>query len=190
MGFYSQFGEDQWISGTIKLPDQGIFVDVGAEDGVRFSDTLHFEENGWKGVCIEPDSRCSEDLLAKRSCQKVLGAAGYAGQRRFRIHPLLGLSGAFASKGDFTRVSYRPLSEILKDNSIGEIDLLTIDVEGAESEVWDTLDLALHKPKIVIMEYWADDIGFHQETLLTPLLAQDGYVVAKKTAANLIFVRK
>ena len=39
-----------------KLPHRdGFYVELGANDGVRFSNSYYFEVNkGWKGVLIEP----------------------------------------------------------------------------------------------------------------------------------------
>ena len=33
----------------------GVFVDVGAHDGVSFNNTVYFEHSlGWQGLCVEP----------------------------------------------------------------------------------------------------------------------------------------
>ncbi len=42
----------------------GYYVDVGANDQVLDSQSLHLEQLGWTGLLIEPDPDCC-DLLAK-----------------------------------------------------------------------------------------------------------------------------
>ena len=45
----------------------GLFVDVGAHDGVSLNNTLFFEKSrDWKGICIEPLPEVYEKLVANR----------------------------------------------------------------------------------------------------------------------------
>jgi hypothetical protein len=39
----------------IKDKENGVFVDIGAHDGETDSNSLFFENLGWKGFCIEPN---------------------------------------------------------------------------------------------------------------------------------------
>ena len=55
MSFYGQHGEDIYIRSL--FPDynyKGVCIEVGAYDGISLSNTYHFEQNGWKCLCIEP----------------------------------------------------------------------------------------------------------------------------------------
>lgn len=36
---------------------QGYFVEIGANDGLKFSNTFNLEKIGWTGILIEPDPR-------------------------------------------------------------------------------------------------------------------------------------
>ena len=53
--FHSNYNEDQWISTNLQLPEEGIFVDVGACDAITRSNTYHFEMNGWTGFLPSRD---------------------------------------------------------------------------------------------------------------------------------------
>ena len=45
----------------------GIFVDVGAHDGVSINNTLYFEKyNNWTGINIEPIKKVYDKLLENR----------------------------------------------------------------------------------------------------------------------------
>ena len=53
--YFSQFGEDKWIVDNLRYPLEGIFVDVGASDGINGNNTYFFEKMGWQGLCIDAD---------------------------------------------------------------------------------------------------------------------------------------
>ena len=54
--YYSQCKQDQYINESFfKGKDSGVFVDIGAHNGISLSNSYFFEkELGWNGVCIEP----------------------------------------------------------------------------------------------------------------------------------------
>jgi hypothetical protein len=59
MQSFSQHGQDAFVYETFFKNDggQGFFVDVGAYDGVTFSNSLFFERHlGWSGICIAATS--------------------------------------------------------------------------------------------------------------------------------------
>jgi FkbM family methyltransferase len=55
--YYSQSEtqQDKWIMEEV-YPDNGVgfFVDIGAADGIRLSNTYALELAGWTGICVEP----------------------------------------------------------------------------------------------------------------------------------------
>jgi FkbM family methyltransferase len=72
--FYSQENQDQLLETYVfKGFKRGIFVDVGAWDGVVFNNTLFFErERGWTGLNIEPHPDLFAKLVANRpTCTNV-----------------------------------------------------------------------------------------------------------------------
>ena len=54
--FNSQGGQDVYLEENVfKGYKNGIFVDVGAHDGISINNTLYFEQtNDWKGINVEP----------------------------------------------------------------------------------------------------------------------------------------
>ena len=58
---YSQHGEDK--STELLLPDAvKSFIDIGANDGVLFSNTFKFAKNGAQGLCVEPSPSAYKKL--------------------------------------------------------------------------------------------------------------------------------
>ena len=80
MKFYSQLGQDKFLfENFFRGMRGGVFVDVGAYDGVALSNTYYFEkELGWQGICIEPNPLAFEGLSQNRNC--VLLNCGVGGQ--------------------------------------------------------------------------------------------------------------
>ena len=70
MKYYSQYGQDAFLYNKIFAykAGNGIFIDVGAYDGITFSNTYLFEKLGWTGICIEPDPSSFEVLKKTRNC--------------------------------------------------------------------------------------------------------------------------
>ena len=53
--FHSTEGQDRWVA-LEAFPGvrDGYFVDLGAADGVRKSNTKVLEDLGWSGLCVDP----------------------------------------------------------------------------------------------------------------------------------------
>ena len=53
----------------------GFYVELGAADGIGFSDTLYFElKKGWSGILIEPSPNNFLQCLVNRSAQNYFFA--------------------------------------------------------------------------------------------------------------------
>ena len=83
--FYSQAGQDQWILEKTNSKRRGYFVDIGAYDGINYSNTLYLEKNlNWSGICIEPDVKTYESLIINRNCIcENLAVNGFKGKVPF-----------------------------------------------------------------------------------------------------------
>ena len=166
MGKYnSQFRQDEFLNEeVIKGYQGGFFVDVGAYNGVTFSNTLYFErENNWSGICIEPIPRAFDCLKRNRNCVCVNCAIfEEEGEYDFlwlddynRGDMLSGLKtefdirhlnhlNIFAQKynrqSKTIKVKARKLKSILDEYGVKQIDLLSIDTENSEISVLKSID--------------------------------------------------
>jgi len=66
--YFSQNGQDEFFLEELFVgQDSGFFVDIGANDGVTFSNTYALERKGWRGLCVEPHPDVFEQLRRNRS---------------------------------------------------------------------------------------------------------------------------
>jgi FkbM family methyltransferase len=162
-GYYSQSGQDKWIVETL-LPElhSGVFLDIGAHDGVSFSNTLYLEQKlGWTGIAVEPIPEVFDKLNSNRQCVKVNGCIGSkSGKAKFQIlsgysEMLSGLvdeydyrhlkrirneEAMYGKNRQEIEVDCYKLNEMLENHQFNHIDYLSMDVEGAEYSILSTFD--------------------------------------------------
>lgn len=186
--YFSQFGEDRWIANNIDLPKKGIFIDVGAADGITFSNTYYFEKHGWSGLCFEPDP--TNYTKAKKCRKKVINNAisNKKGILDFYISSISSDWSGLKPTENFTniiKIKTLTLVEVIKINKITNIDILSIDTEGTELDVWDSLSSTKVRPKVIIVEF------VNQGTVnpeVIPAFESKGYKLIHSTYVNHIFI--
>ena len=191
MPYHSQFGEDRWLAentfnGSLVESRPFHFCEVGALDGVQSSNTLHFEEDlGWWELCLEPQPRLARQCRENRDCMVFDFAVSLKkGPVNFFIHPSdQGQSGMLA-EGMMIQVHSDRLDHILESLCFVSLDLLSIDVEGTELEVWESI--GAFRPRVVIMEYLSGD-KVDRSSAIMKRMTLDGYGMIHRTEANLIF---
>lgn len=131
--YRGQLGADRWVAEEVFPGIAGYFVDVGAYDGMRLSNTWALEGMGWTGICVEP-SRWFGMLQARRKCILDNRAAWSCdGRMKFSEN---GMLGRLDAAGDGEEVVCATLEHILDDhNAPSFIHFLSLDVEGSELEV-------------------------------------------------------
>jgi len=161
-GYHGQFGQDKWVlENLLSGKKNGTFVDIGANDGISFSNTFYLEQKGWKGLAIEPIPSVYEKLVKNRKCITVHGCIGPKSEKRqFRVitgYPemLSGLIDEYNPKhikridkelnshgGDYEdiEVDCFNFNELLEKHNIDHVDYLSIDVEGIEYKILKTID--------------------------------------------------
>jgi len=204
--FFGQTGEDYLIWKALGEKPNGFYVDVGAADGKKFSNSYFFYKQGWRGICIEPNKESFERLIEKRKEDTCIRCAigsqrsdgitfyskglnssinidGYIEQRK--------LSGRSTGleKNDYeeTVVPMDTLNNILESNSISKIDFISIDVEGYESEVLRGFNLSKYKPSLLVIEE-----GFEEESKskeIRDILFESNYKKVCKIKNNFFYAQ-
>jgi len=188
---WSQGGEDLALLSAMKNISQGTYIDVGAHDPSRFSVTRHLYQLGWSGVNIDANPHLLKNFEEKRKRDKNIWAAiGTGPEYEFTIftEPALSTSNIdwknkFLSEHQTIKevllVPGKTLRSILDETLItGSLDLLSIDAEGADLEVLESLDLQTlprnRFPKFILLEA-APPVANALETPAVKLAIKYGY---------------
>lgn len=186
----SAFGEDVWIAKRFALPAAGICIEIGASDGIRASNSLFFERLGWWCLCIEPDPRSWAKLIVNRPVCEQLAISDRAESTTFWLHPDKPTHSSLVPSEpvEYQAVNVRSetLSQLVRRYALERIDILSIDVEGHELAVWRSLDLALVRPALVIVEY-ADGRPNSSSQDVAQTFTSCGYREVHRTPANLVY---
>lgn len=198
--FYSQHGEDFLLNEMFKDKETGFFVEVGCIDGRRFSNTLTFEERGWRGICIEAHSGYIELLKKNRPNSIVVHCAAAEVDEEnatFYANARGSLSTLDASREALWRekysefftgfekqlVSKRRLDSIFDDYGVKEIDILSLDIEGYEVEALKGIDFKKYKPAVMVIE---SDTQAHRKQL-EDILITAGYHKVIELSNNIFY---
>jgi FkbM family methyltransferase len=173
---YAQEGEDILLERLFQGVKTGFFVDVGAHHPRRFSNTYLLYLRGWRGINIDPlpgtklnfDRERPEDInLEMGVSEKEQKLIYYSfnepalntfdkkeAERKDGAH-----NGLFVIEKQM-EIDTRPLATILDTYLTAgkEIDLLTIDVEGLDSEVLNSNNWDKYRPKFILVEELRNDV--------------------------------
>lgn len=154
-------------------PDRpGVFVEVGAYDGERFSNTSWLADNGWRGIYIEPSPQFAQWCRLRHLLNDVtvLNVAAGRESTEATLMQVGSLSTISAETFDeYARISWAKkqvdkelqrhvtrismLDHILESSGVAVgFDVLVVDVEGYEESVFEGFDVQRWKPVIMIVE--------------------------------------
>jgi len=166
---FSETVQEEWIFTHFSQP--GWAVDVGANDGVLFSNTMLAERCGWEVLCVEANPEYEIPLLINRKRVEMCAVSSVPGERKFYVNRIFPASGsALIRNGDSydeITVMAQTLDHLLEKHQFPQLDLLSIDVEHTELDVLGSLDFGRWQPKMVIVESIDDRISGHEEAAKT-----------------------
>ncbi len=191
---FSQYEEDGkllFIFAVIGIKNE-LFIEIGSDDGIN-SNCANLALNfGWHGLFIDGNKESIK--RGKRFYSKY-------------PHPL-----TYPPKFVCEKVTRENINQIIQNAGFeGEIDLLSIDIDGNDYWIWDVIDIV--KPNVVIIETH-NEFGFHNIVVpydpdyqfpgkhpvyhgaspvaMTKLANKKGYrlVGANKLGFNFIFIKK
>jgi hypothetical protein len=103
------------------------FVEFGVQDGLQTNTRLLLYQ-GWRGLWIEADERTH--AKAQRSFATEIAAGQLQVHRAF--------------------VTAQNISGLIESSQLGELDLLSIDIDGNDYWIWEAIAL---RPRVVVIEY-------------------------------------
>jgi len=175
---YSQFGEDGIIEAifeAIGIKNKFCF-EAGASDGVFFSNTKRFIEQGWEALLMEPDETLFKSLKQR-----------YPDQSTGVYLMNVALSGNNSLDWALSMIG-----------APKDLDLISLDIDGQEYHILNAM--VKYQPRVIVAEYAPDaDPMFIPEVggpgqagrlALRFVLEARGYEIVCRTYCNLIAVRK
>jgi FkbM family methyltransferase len=206
--FYGEILENKHVDFILRsyFPDysyKGVFLDVGAFEPIKISNSYHFEINGWDCYLFEANSDSIPKLKEHR--KNVFNYAIYdkdVDNILFNVVESNGWTAGFSAielSDEISKVFpcdnkkikqinavQRTLNTILKTElmNITKIDILKIDVEGGELKCLQGLDLQKYSPKIILVENITNDVTIYN------YLLSFGYVLDKHISYNQFYIKK
>ena len=167
--FFSQAGQDKVIKNHF-FPNKknGFFLEIGAYDGIEGSNCFHFEKFlNWNGIAFEPSKVQYEKLKKNRNC-KILnkamsnsivevdfveiieGLTQMSGIRNENYTAEKIINNSAQSKTEISKIVTTTFDQEVPSHQ--EIDYLSIDIEGGELSVLETIDFEKYTIKVVSVE--------------------------------------
>lgn len=193
--FIKRFFEDGYI---------GRCIEIGAADGIMGSNTKHFEEIGWECLCIEANpinfEKCklirknvvwcavSDNKDYKESEFTICTLEGgnqtavsslKVDERLFNIHK------KYSPTLSTVKVPTKNLDCIIEENNFnGEIDFISLDIEGTELDVLKGFSINKYSPKLFVIE------NAHNENHVENYLFEFNYVKVFTYVDNDFYIMK
>lgn len=210
---FSQVGEDRIVAyiferigmalGNIKYLDLGTALPVGSNN------TYLFYLHGASGCLVDADPACLDEYRRLRPRDMLVHAAvvpealmsidktaefyrtsdpGWStiSSSHLQVAKALGKADAGTQSIKVPAVSVNDLIKTI--GSSGELDLLSIDIEGMDSEVIKEIDFAAIRPKVIVAENKFGPIHNTFSSEIKPYLEENGYMLFASTYVNSIFV--
>lgn len=205
--FQSQYGQDEYLDKKIfKGLCDGVFLDIGANDGVFYSNTYFFEKTRkWKGICVEPIPSTFQKLTQNRNCTHINGCisskpgvlkfiqvSGYAemlsglSDHLDELH-LARIDREIKQHGgtkEIIEVKSYQFNELLKQHHISHIDYCSIDTEGNEFDIINSINFS----EITIDAFSIENNKMDNKNEI--FMKSKGYRLVKKLGVDEIFVLK
>jgi FkbM family methyltransferase len=189
--YFSQDGQDKFIHEKFFVNKRdGIFLDIGANDGITFSNTYFFEKQmGWKGICVEPNPDIFKELVKVRDATCLNAAiSNQIGSATFlKIDGPNMLSGLVdfyhedhlrwvqdelkqhGYKREEIQVQCYKINELLDSHGIKKVDYMSIDTEGGEFNIIETIDFKKISIDVISIE------NPYNDKRIKSLLVNNGY---------------
>lgn len=204
--YQSQYLQDKFINKYIfKNKNNGTFIEIGAYDGITFSNSYFFEKSlNWNGICIEPIPARFQQLKKNRNVHLENVCIGDKNETLEFLHvngPSEMLSGIIDNYEDshlqrvdkeiselggekeIIKVQSVLLHNLTEKYNLREIDYCSIDVEGSEIKILNSIDFNKIDIKLLSIEnnYNLDEIR--------EIMQNSNYIFLGRLEADDLFIK-
>jgi len=164
---FSQHDEELIIRDFFQDRRDGVFLDVGCAWPKKDSNTYFLEsELGWSGIGVDALPQFAEEWRRDRPRSRFFNYIATDSSGAFlsfyRVPHIPGISSVkpretysrHKVKYEEIRIPTITLTKLLDDNHVAGIDLLSMDIEGAELVALSGFDIDRFRPALVCIEYF------------------------------------
>ena len=203
--YQSQYGQDEYLDKRIfGGKENGVYIDIGANDGVTLSNTWFFEKHrNWTGICVEPIPETFRKLTENRDSININGCITSAtgGQKFLHVtgyaEMLSGLVGAYNDKHldridreiamhggtkEIIDVDSYSINDLITQYQLGTVNYCSIDTEGNEFEILMSIDFGQTRIEVLTVE------NNYSDPDVSAYMKKEGYRRLKKIACDEVFV--
>jgi len=204
--YYSQFLQDKYLNEKVFMNKKhGVFIDIGAHDGVLLSNTYFFEKTlDWTGICIEPLPEVFDRLEKNRTSICINGCVT---ETRTKV-PFLKISGysdmlsgiidkydpehlkrieheqaVHGGTSELVDVEGYPLNALLEFYGIYHVDFISLDTEGGELDILKSIDFSRFQVDVIVVEN-------NYSVQFNEFLSSKGYIKITNLGCDEIYVKK
>jgi FkbM family methyltransferase len=210
---------DEYFNDIFGTKSDGYFIEVGAYDGISFSNTIPLVKNNWNGIYIEPVNEYFNrlqknlgmfDKLVLLNCAisneegdkyiNIMNTLSSLNDEIIDIYNKIDWAKPSTLDVKKQKVECKTLTNILNTYNVPlNFDLLVIDVEGYELNVLKSLDFQKYRPKCIIIELEENHESFQTNNCISfrqniiecrKILEDNNYYIYYKDNWNSIYVTK
>jgi FkbM family methyltransferase len=196
---YSQSGEDMILNTILCDVRRGFYVDVGANNPTIQSNTHFFYKKGWYGINIDalpgsmkifnrmrPRDINLEVPISDKEEKLIYFMFSPSFYNSFLEESAVLLKDKLIGKKKLTT---KTLSWVLDNYSTNrEIDFMTIDVEGLVFQVLKSNNWIKYRPKVLVIELFANEIESIQGDMISTFLEKNGYSLYCFSPTNIFYI--
>ena len=204
--YFSQYSQDKFLNEVVFFNKRnGFFIDIGAHDGISYSNSLFFEKfNDWSGICVEPNPIVFNKLESNRKSINLNVCIG-SENKKVKFTQIEGYSEMLSGvtekydKKHIERINNAILIKGGKKSEI-EVDMITLDVvvalknkkidfisidtEGNEFDIINSINFDFLDVKSLVIE------NNYNDNRVKEYLNSLGFVLIYKLDCDEVFLNK
>lgn len=166
---------------------RGVFVEVGAGEPIRASQSHHLEMGGWTGLLVEPSPVLANALRASRRATVTEAACVGRGAPPVVDFWIVGDEAKTKlAPGDYPRAQVQvpasTLDDLLVSAGMERVDFVSVDVSGMEADVLSGFSARRFGPSLILVD------DRHDFARTRRLLSKQGYALIRRSGQNAWFV--
>jgi FkbM family methyltransferase len=186
---YSQLGQDLEVIKTYNGKENGFFIEIGASDGIKLSNTYLLETKyKWKGICCEPIPTQFTRLVTNRPNSICINKAVYNRSNSVVVFDIANSSDLFSGITDHidkhkqrvdsnkTTITIETISLVDALDSANAptfIEYMSLDTEGSEYEILKDFNFERYTFGLIDVEH---NFIEPRRTQIKDLLLSKGYI--------------